>query len=443
MKVIEIINGIKSGKLTPVEIAEHFLKKYEIAEPKVFAWEEYANEKILEHYHQIDVKKINWEMTAMACVPIGVKDCYNSEDFYTRRGSTIYKNYRAGNDARLIRKLKDEGVFIFGKTTTAEMSIHEPSKTLNPYNVKHTPGTSSGGSACAVATGMIPFSVGTQTAASTSKPCSYCGVYGFKPTFGIFPRTGVLKTCDTLDTLTLINNCVEDIELIYNVLKLKGRNYPLIYNNALSNQKATSKIRIAIINHSENILCSSSIGKDFEQLENEIKQNKNWHVEHIELPKFLNEVHQTHHQIYSKSVSYYFKEEYQNFRNQLSPVLQQMIEFGNTITSVNYQSLLQKQAEDTILFQNWINENYDFIITPATMGPAPFGLQDHTQKDFSLIWTYLCVPLLIAPKFMTKEKLPYGMQICSTKYSDDKLIYFAKLLKKLNIINDAKEVVPQ
>ena len=104
---------------------------------------------------------------------------------------------------------------------------------------------------------------------------------------------------------------------------------------------------------------------------------------------------------------------------------------------------MQKQAEDTILFQNWLNENYDFIITPATMGPAPFGLQDHTQKDFSLIWTYLGVPLLIAPKFMTKENLPYGIQICSTKYSDDKLIYFAKLLKKLNIINDAKEVVPQ
>lgn len=443
MKVIEIVEGLKRGSLTPVQIAEHYLHKYEMAEPKVFAWEEYAYEKILEHYHHIDANKINWKMTALQGVPIGVKDCYNSEDFYTRRGSSIYKNYRAGNDARLIRKIKDEGAFVFGKTTTAEMSIHEPSKTLNPYNIKHTPGTSSGGSACAVATGMIPLSVGTQTAASTSKPCSYCGVYGYKPTFGNFPRTGVLKTCDTLDTLTLITNCVEDIEFVFNLLKLNGHNYPLINNNFKENNKTLKKCRIGIITDSKNINSKKFLQNDFESLKNELKQNKMWQVEYIELPNFLNEVHSVHSQIYSKSVSYYFKEEYQKYKDQLSPVLTQMIEYGSTISSIQYQELISKQAAHTIEFQNWLIENFDFIITPATMGPAPAGLHDHSEKDFSLIWTYLGVPLLISPKFMTKEQLPYGFQVCSIKYSDNRLIEFVKELRKLSIISDAKEVVPK
>ena len=140
----------------------------------------------------------------MVGIPIGVKDTYNTEFFMTQRGSEIYKNYKAGNDARVVRKVRDSGALIAGKTKTAEFSIHHPADTVNPHNIEHTPGTSSGGSAAAVASGMVPVAFGTQTAASTSKPASYCGIYGFKPTFGLFPRTGVLKTSDTLEAIDTI-----------------------------------------------------------------------------------------------------------------------------------------------------------------------------------------------------------------------------------------------
>ena len=185
MDVRGIIAGLQEGALKPSEIAEYYLQRYEIVEPKVCAWEEYANEKILEYFSTCKIEQIDWDKNTLACVPLGVKDCYNTEDFFTKRGSPIYKSYRAGNDARLIRKFRDEGAFVFGKTTTAELSVHAPAVTRNPYHFEHTPGTSSGGSACAVATDMVPIAVGTQTAASTSKPCSYCGIYGYKPTFGL------------------------------------------------------------------------------------------------------------------------------------------------------------------------------------------------------------------------------------------------------------------
>ena len=117
-------------------------------------------------------------------------------------GSPIYKNFYSGNDARVVTNLKREGCIVFCKTETAEFAVHHPGPTKNAYSSKHICGTSSSGSAVAVATGMLPFALGSQTAASTIRPAAYNGVYGFKPSFGVIPRTGTLKTLDTLDHVT-------------------------------------------------------------------------------------------------------------------------------------------------------------------------------------------------------------------------------------------------
>ena len=116
-------------------------------------------------------------------------------------GSTLWQNFTPGNNARVIDKLIHNGSVVIGKTVTAEFAVHELNKTKNPFDKNRTPGTSSSGSAVAVATGMVPFALGTQTAASIIRPASFCGVWGFKPSFGLVPRTGILKTTDSLDTV--------------------------------------------------------------------------------------------------------------------------------------------------------------------------------------------------------------------------------------------------
>ena len=164
-------------------------------------------------------------------IPFGAKDIMNTILFKTQMGSSIWKNFTPGNNARIIDDLISSGAILVGKTETAEFAVHKLNKTLNPYDISRTPGTSSSGSAVCVANGDVPFSLGTQSAASIIRPASFCGVWGFKPSFGLIPRTGVLKTCDTLDTVGFFTSHQKSLRTVLNVIRLKGKNHPFIYKN--------------------------------------------------------------------------------------------------------------------------------------------------------------------------------------------------------------------
>ena len=144
-------------------------------------------------------------------------------------GSELWCDFKPGNDARVVYYLKNSGGIIAGKTVTAEFAVHELNETLNPHNVELTPGTSSSGSAVAVALGMVPVAIGSQTAGSIIRPASFCGVYGFKPSFGLIPRTGSLKTTDTLDSIGFFVSHPSDILLVLETIRVHGPNYPLSY----------------------------------------------------------------------------------------------------------------------------------------------------------------------------------------------------------------------
>ena len=161
-------------------------------------------------------------------VPFGVKDIFNTIDLKTEMGSETWKDHNAGNDARVVSVLRHQGYTPIGKTVTAEFAVHHLNKTKNPHSIDKTPGTSSSGSAVAVATGMVPFALGTQTAGSIIRPASFCGVWGMKPSFGLIPRTGSLKTTDSLDTIGFLSSYGTDMREILNLLRVKGPNYPFV-----------------------------------------------------------------------------------------------------------------------------------------------------------------------------------------------------------------------
>ena len=179
-------------------------------------------------------------------IPVGIKDIFNTYDAPNSFGSEIYKSYLPGNDARIVFDIRDKGGIVFGKTYSSEFAVHNPTPTLHPIDKKLSPGTSSAGSAVAVAKKMVPIAIGSQTAGSIIRPASYCGVLGFKPTFGTIARTGVLKTADTLDTIGFFSNYTDDIELIFNSVRQKGRNYPHIKNNFYTKKNNFQKTRIRI-----------------------------------------------------------------------------------------------------------------------------------------------------------------------------------------------------
>ena len=437
----ELLKLIESKKVSVAEVIESHISRSKKIDSILNAFEETDYNYILEEAKKIDKGFYKHSMSFKG-IPIGVKDCYNTERMHTRRGSKIYKDYTAGNNARIVRKIVDEGALILGKTKTSEFAVHHPSDTVNPHNIKHTPGTSSGGSATAVASGQVPLAFGTQTAASTSKPASYCGVYGFKPTFGLFPRTGVLKTSDTLDTLSIFARNIEDIEYSFDKLRLKGEDYPYIYNNIdLKKHKSSiDDFKVALI-ISDTFNDKPQYAKDaFSSLEKELNSVTGIEAEIINIPDFLHNAKFVHEKIYNKSLSYYFKEEYLNYYELLSDTIKSMIEIGQKINLKNYLELLEKQKNLTTKFNHWINDNYDVVITLASASEAPKGLEYNDKADSTLTWTLVGVPTLIVPKFKSSNNLPFGFQIIGKKYSDYSIIEFAKKLKNYNIISDTKVI---
>ena len=232
ISVSDAVNVLNNKNISALELAKSCIKRYKEVEPKVHAWVYFSEDIILQQAKNID-KNLAKRKTkyTLAGIPIGIKDIFNTYNMPTSMGSSIWKGFMPGNDARVVTNLRREGANIFGKTVTAEFAVHEPGPTLNPHNLAHIAGTSSTGSAVAVATGMVPAAIGSQTAASTIRPASYSGVYGYKPSFGCIARTGVLKTLDTLDHVTFFARSVRDLPILFDAMRVKGMNYPHIFDN--------------------------------------------------------------------------------------------------------------------------------------------------------------------------------------------------------------------
>ncbi|MFA5715723.1 MAG: amidase, partial [Candidatus Paceibacterota bacterium] len=294
--------------------------------------------------------------------------------------------------------------------------------------------TSSSGSAVAVATGMVPAAIGTQTAGSIVRPASYCGVYGCKPSFGLIPRTGVLKTCDTLDTIGFFVSHACDLQLMFHFLRVHGKNYP-IYNNVLKNEvrninKRGKKWRVAVT-YTNTFDCADLYAKEkFIKWTENLSESNNIDLMYMYMPKKAGDAHKVHATIYNKSLSHYFREEYKNSQL-VSPVMNDIIEQGQKITIDQYLVDLQKQVEIQQAMDDFFKD-YDILISLSAAGIAP--LRDEQEKpDPALIWTLAHLPVISVPAF-THKGLPFGIQIVARKYNDYLLFDFIDYLRDMELI---------
>lgn len=363
-------------------------------------------------------------------VPVGVKDIFNTLSMPTKFGSKIYKNHEAGNDARVVSNISREGSIIAGKTTTSEFAVHHPAKTRNPFDLALSPGTSSSGSAAAVASHMIPIAISSQTAASTIRPASYCGVVGFKPSYGVLPRTAMLKTTDTLDTVGIMARSVEDVKLTFDVMRVRGPNYPLVYKNYTNiKYKKNKKYKIAnLISEIDNDL-TKKVKDNREVFIKKLNSLKFFEVENFLLPEVFINSHSIHEKIYSKSLAYYFKSEWKNNKQNLSDIFKTMIEKGFSISNENYFSLLNKQQELTKKFDR-IFDDYDAILCLSAADDAPKLNTIIDPKDHSLLFTMYHVPSISLPLLKGSNNLPLGIQLCSRKFSDYALFQMSEIIFK-------------
>ncbi len=438
----EAICKIKAKQLSSVELMSACIKQIESQEPRLKAWTYFDKKLVSSQAHAFDEKHARGEAVGgLAGIPIGIKDIFNTVDMPTQMGSPIWKGFTPGNDARAVFYLRCADAVIAGKTVTAEFAVHAPGPTINPHDSSRIPGTSSSGSAVAVASNMVPCALGTQTAGSIIRPASYCGVYGFKPSFGLIPRTGMLKTTDSLDTVGFFTRSADDLELLFEALRVHGEDYP-VSHRALSNVELQNKNgpqwKVAVIKSPVWQFAEKYAQEALFDFAEALSKEKDFEICEEELAGIFSGAHDVHARIYDKTLSYYFKNEFQQHAL-ISKEIKEMIEHGNTLTLDDYKAALSRQVEIAAALSD-LFERFDVILTLSTAGEAPaIGLGE--KPDSCLIWTLCGVPAINLPLLRGSHGLPLGIQIVARRYSDIKLLRFAKAVCKMkfNFINEKME----
>lgn len=428
----EAVRRMAAREISAVELVDACLAQIDRFEPILQAWAWVAPETARGAAARLDEAGRTGGSIAglLRGVPIGIKDIFNTADMPTAMGSPIWERFLPGNDARVVTELRLAGGIVLGKTVTAEFAVHTPGRTRNPHNPDHMPGTSSSGSAAAVAARMVPVALGTQTAGSVVRPASYCGVYGYKPSFGLVPRTGSLKTTDSLDTVGWFGRTVDDVALLFDVLRVRGRDYPVAeaaQADRAARRSPGAPWRIALVrgprwDDAEEYAREALVG-----FASRLARVPGMVVEDVALPAGFDEAHEVHAAIYDKALSYYFRGE--STREQLvSPIMKALIAHGQSIDGERYRAALARQDELARAIDFWFRDRYDILMTLSTGGEAPRGLESTDRPDTCLIWTMCGLPVLSIPAFSGPLGLPFGVQVAARRYGDRQLLDFASAL---------------
>ncbi len=345
----------------------------------------------------------------LAGVGVGVKDIIETKDFPTTYGSPIYDGFRPRADAACVALLERAGAVNMGKTVTTEFAFFRPGKTRNPHDLNRTPGGSSSGSAAAVATGMVGLGLASQTAASLTRPASYCGIAGLKPSFGSYSLAGVKGLAPSFDTLGVLAPNVVGLVAAHGVLGGGMAGDP-------ARPARIGFCRTPWWNQGEPDM-HLALEKAAELLSAETQ------VEPLALDGFA-EGEVLHKLIMSYEAAQALAFEYDNHAELLSPQILALIRSGMAVSRDDYLAarIKARQLRQDI---SKIFENYDVLLAPAAPGEAPLGLEATGNPIFSRLWTLLRLPSVTLPGMLGANGLPIGIQLLGPRNADEKLLEYA------------------
>jgi Asp-tRNA(Asn)/Glu-tRNA(Gln) amidotransferase A subunit family amidase len=326
--------------------------------------------------------------------------------------------------------LRAAGAVIMGKTVTTEFAYFSPGKTRNPHNPEHTPGGSSSGSAAAVAAGMVPLALGSQTNGSTIRPAAYCGVIGFKPTHGLISRQGILTLSRTLDHVGLFARTIEDIALLaeqlvgYDERDLDTRPRARIPFVAVAAEEPPLPPMFAFVKTPYWERVDEDTKEGFAELIEQLGEQ----VEEIELLPSAIDAWGLHRTIMEAEMAANLVREWDKGRDRLSEQLRVLLERGRSVRAIDYQRALSRIAPIHESFVELFEQRYDVILTPAATGAAPRGLSSTGDPVFCTLWTLCGMPAISLPLLHNASGLPLGVQLVGPRNGDARLLRTARWL---------------
>ena len=417
--VLELLRRFKDDSALADRYATVCLERAKAAEPVLKAFE----------YLPVDVTRRPGPLSG---IPVAIKDIIATSDMPTTNGSPIYRDHIPERDAWVVERLRNLGATIFGKTVSTEFAWRHPGPTTNPWNSKHTPGGSSSGSAAAVAAGVVPLALGTQTLGSVIRPAAFNGVVGLKPSFGAIPRAGVHPLSPSLDHVGFFARRVDDVALALSLISATsdldphGRPLPRFQIDATQGVTPLIKPRLRIVRfekwsraeaEQQNVFEAAVVklreaGAIVEEREWE-ELDSNWSVVNT---------------ILSSEAAHIFSGLVERFPDRTSDHLKSAVNTGKSHTAFAY--LVAKATQEKLRAALPAQmSGFDAILTVPAFGEAPEGLSYTGDAEYCAPWTLIGAPAVSLPAGFGKKGLPLGIQIVGSYRQDLHLLRVAKWIE--------------
>lgn len=414
--------AIRRKEFTPVDLVHACFAAIDRREHEIQAWV-FVDRDVALHMAEKATRELagGLDRGPLHGIPIGIKDIYDVADWPTAAGSVRWKNAIARNDAPTIARLRQAGTVFLGKTVTTAFASFDPPPTRNPWDLSRTPGGSSSGSAAALATVMCLGAVGSQTGGSITRPASYCGVAGCKPTYGLLPLDGIVPLAPSMDHPGPMATCVADLRIL-----LQAMAGPNLRPASSVGQAASLPVRIARVSSIFTRRAEPAVLDSFSQTIARL-QSHGVEIFDLALPALFEDVIERHMVVMSVEAAAWHRERFARHPDDYPPRIRSLIETGLSTSAADYAAAKQHQMK--------LSEEMDallktgdaaFLITPATTDPAPPA--DTTGSPaFNSPWSYTGLPTVSIPTGQRIDGLPLAIQLVGPRHLDADLLEVAEV----------------
>jgi Asp-tRNA(Asn)/Glu-tRNA(Gln) amidotransferase A subunit family amidase len=420
---------IRAGTITAAELMTACLARVGKVDADVQAWAFLDPDHALAQARAADEERLSGRPTGpLHGVPLGIKDIIDTADMRTENGSVLHAGRTPSRDAHVVTRLRAAGAVIMGKTVTTEFATRAPGKTRNPHNPAHTPGGSSSGSAAAVAAGMVPLALGSQTGGSTIRPASYCGVYGLKPTHGLISRAGMFRLSRSLDHVGLFARSIDDLALLLEAVVGHDEGDPDTRPIARPPYQAIAAEEPPVPPMLGFVKTDrwEDLDADAREAFGELAAHLGDRLEEVELVSL--DAPEWHRITMDAEMAINLAREWAAGRDRLSVSLRARIEHGLSVPAHAYLRARAGVAELVSGFTELFEQRYDALLTPATFGTAPAGLESTGDPALCSLWTLVGMPALSLPLMQGANGLPLGAQLVGPRHGDARLLRTARWL---------------
>jgi Asp-tRNA(Asn)/Glu-tRNA(Gln) amidotransferase A subunit family amidase len=410
LSALDLARRVEQGEITPgavIDLCADAIARDEAAIGAFAALDIAAARRAAQAAHQ--------PRAPLHGLPLGVKDIFDTADLPTQYGSPIYAGHRPKSDAALVSLIRRAGGVVLGKTVTTEFASLEPAATRNPRNPSHTPGGSSSGSAAAVASGMAPIALGSQTGGSIIRPAAYCGIAGFKPSFRLLPTVGMKCFAWSLDTAGLFAASVADAA--FAAAAITGRELRV-------DQRAPSAPSLALV-HTHRWRDASHDMQAAVERAARAAEAAGARVREVQPPPIFEATWRAQIVIQDHEAYRALAYEFDRHRDQLGPVLREQLARAAAIDADSYDEARRTARRARQEFANLMADT-DAVLTPSAPGAAPLGLGSTGDPMFNRLWTLLGAPCVNVPGLTDSGGLPLGVQIVG-RFARDRIALEAAL----------------